>query len=194
MALNQSFGTPIRLSATFTSSGTYTPPAGTTAVFVSIHGAGGGGGAGSTDSNGRYGSGNIGGTGGVGAIAGTWVQVTPGTGCSVSIGAGGGNQAAGGTTNFDNAFSVTGGNAGGNSPGGPSNSFPGSAGNSGSGSSSSSLTALPPSASALPRASSTILVANSGGQPGGNGGPGVNTAAPTSVGGTGASGIVYIYS
>jgi hypothetical protein len=199
MAVNTNSGKPIRLVATYTSSGTFTPPTGTTAVFASIHGAGGGGGAGGYDSNSRYGGGNVGGSGGSNIIAGTWVQVVPGVAASVTIGAGGAGVmneagAAGGTTSFDGAFSVTGANGGSVGQSGSPTYGPGTAGNAGGSSASSTLSALPPSNIALPRAGFTVSTLNSGGGNGGGGGGGRSTAgSPNSTGGTGQSGIIYIY-
>lgn len=92
----------------FTSSGTFTKPAGVTKVLVELVGGGGGG----------YNLGGKGGGGGGGyakklcTITGN-VTITVGTG-----GATGAPGSAGGTTSFGSDFSATGGGAGGNGSGG----------------------------------------------------------------------------
>jgi len=189
----------LRHIQTFTSSGTFYPPAGTTTVFVSIHGASGGGGGGTA----RYGnSGPNGGAGGVGVISGAYVQVNPQAPHSVTIGSGGGggNQNAfgapnrayanaggtGGTTAFDGAifnFGGSGGNAG-----NPDNGQSGNTGSSGSSNAQTSLTTLAPSNNALPRVSGVV---NSGTTiAGGNRGTG-NYGGQSGSGGSNA--IIHIY-
>jgi hypothetical protein len=94
----------------FTSSGTFTAPAGVTSVRVFVFGAGGGGGSGCD----LWG----GGGGGGGGYATNVVSVTPGQSYPVTIGAGGtggtgscGQASAGGTSSFS-SVSATGGSAG----------------------------------------------------------------------------------
>ena len=90
---------------TFTSSGTFNVPAGVTSVKVEVIGGGGAGGGVS--------GGAADGGGGNGGYAEEIVSVTPSTGVSVTIGAGGvaagGN---GGTSSFGAFLSATGGNGG----------------------------------------------------------------------------------
>ncbi|HNP32261.1 MAG TPA: choice-of-anchor D domain-containing protein [Flavobacterium sp.] len=77
---------------TYTSSGTFTPPAGVTSVKVEAYGAGGGGGYGGT-SNKKGG----GGGGGGGYTVGNSVTVTPGTSHAITIGSAGTGSTASGT-------------------------------------------------------------------------------------------------
>ncbi len=111
-------GVPGRLLniQTFTSSGTYTPTAGTTSVIVEVQaGGGGGGGAGyTTSSNVSLGSG-----GGGGGYAKTKLTVAAATGATVTVGSGGAGGSiaptsgtAGGNSSFG-ALCVTVGGAGG---------------------------------------------------------------------------------
>ena len=179
MAINVNPGSPIRHVATITSSGTWLAPAGTTLAFVSIHGASGGGGQGNAHVN-RYG-GQAGRAGGTGSISSGFVQVTPGASHVVTIGAGGGNSAAGGTTQFDGAITATGGGAG----------STGSQGANGSGTAVTSLTTVPASASALARVFGNT-VQNSGGSAGGSGGA-VGPHSAGAPGASGAAGFVNIY-
>ena len=81
------YGTPG--SQTFTTSGTWTVPAGVSAVTVFAVGGGGGGGAGTSS----YGS--AGGGGGGGAIVSQRLTVAAGEAVTVTIGAGGSGAAAG---------------------------------------------------------------------------------------------------
>lgn len=84
----------------FTSSGTFTAPAGVTKVYVSLVG-GGGGGAGTADPTG---SGSPGGGGG-GAILNRPYTVVPGNSYTVTIGAGGtGGTGGAGTDGGDTSF------------------------------------------------------------------------------------------
>ncbi|WP_271024999.1 hypothetical protein [Rhizobium sp. RCAM05973] len=98
----------------FTSSGSFTPPTGVTKVKVSVWGSGGG-------SGGTFASGSGSQGGGGGGFAQGIIPVTPGTGVTVTIGAGGaaglgtstptagGN---GGTSSFGASISATGGAGG----------------------------------------------------------------------------------
>lgn len=100
---------------TFTSSGTFTVPAGVSLIKVTVVGGGGGGGGGYQASN--Y-SNAGGGTGGGGGVAVGYVSVTPGSTHTVTIGAGGAgtnswsNGSAGGTSSFGSVLSATGGGGG----------------------------------------------------------------------------------
>lgn len=99
----------------FTTSGTYTAPAGVTLLHVLMRpgaGGGGGGGGGGNGFTGATGGGGGAGRGGGGAGAvqmiRTWISVTPGTAYTVTIGAGGAGGAGGGA-----AVSGSAGSAGG---------------------------------------------------------------------------------
>jgi len=153
----------LRHLQSFVSSGNFYPPAGTTVVYVAVLGATGGNG-----SSGRY----SGGAGGAAPSGSGYVQVNPGAPHVVSVGAGGSTSAAGGTTSFDGAITVTGGRAGNGSNEGPW----GSNGNAGAAGSLSSVTSLP----SLNPGNNTI-VRVTGTSTGGN-----ITAA-------GTSGIVHVY-
>lgn len=167
----QSVPAKLRHMQTFTSSGTFYPPAGTTVVYVAVLGATGGIAVAGT----RYAQGNA----GAGASAGGYVQVNPSAPHTVTIGAGGtigiqgigqnGKGNTGGTTIFDGAITQTGsegGNIGSNQAG-----TTGAAANAGT-----AVTTLPslnPSNSASPRVSSF--------------------AAGSATSGNGTSGVVHIY-
>jgi hypothetical protein len=106
-------GDPVSGTATFTSSGTWTAPAGVTTVTVSM--AGGGGGGGGQDTGGGGGGG-----GGGGQRYSTSSTVVPGTTYTVTVGTGGAwnvSGGAGGGTSTFNGINATGG-AGGISAGG----------------------------------------------------------------------------
>jgi hypothetical protein len=97
-------------SQAFFSSGSWTAPTGVTRVRVWVVGGGGGG---STGGCGIY--------GGVGGMAMGVYTVSPGTGYTVTIGAGGAGAssgATGGTTSFGAFISATGGGGGTSNPGG----------------------------------------------------------------------------
>ncbi len=79
-------------TTTFTATGTYTVPAGVTAIKVETWGGGGGGATRSTNNANRYGGG-----GGGGAYASSTITVTAGTGYNVVVG-GGGTAGNGGTS------------------------------------------------------------------------------------------------
>ena len=88
----------------FTSSGTFTVPAGITAVKVTVIGGGGGG---LTTTTGA------GGGGGGGGVAIRYVTgLTPSGTVSVTVGGGGGASTAGGTSSFGSSASATGGGFG----------------------------------------------------------------------------------
>lgn len=94
----------------FTSSGTFTVPAGVTAVKVTLMGGGGGGGSAST----TQGYQAAGGGGGGGGTSIAYVTgLTAGGTVSVTVGGGGGSNTAGGTSSFGAYCSATGGGAGG---------------------------------------------------------------------------------
>jgi len=94
----------ILVSSTFTSSGTFTVPAGITSVSVLVVGGGGGGGGpGSGEGSGR------GGGAAGGALYNSAYTVTPGANITVTVGAGGTNDAAGGNSVFGTITSTGGG-------------------------------------------------------------------------------------
>lgn len=95
------------LSQTFNASGTYTVPAGASAMALLIVGSGGGGGA---NPNFReFGAG--GGSGGA-LLAVKDYPVTPGQTYSITIGSGGNNQGSGGASSVGNLVTINGGNPG----------------------------------------------------------------------------------
>ncbi|WP_158746089.1 glycine-rich domain-containing protein [Acidisphaera sp. L21] len=105
--------------ATFTASGNFVVPNGSTSVRVRLCGGGGGG------ASGQGGAG-----GGAGGYAEGIVQVTPGQVIPITVAGGGaaGNVAAataGGTSNFGSAMSATGGSGGGNAQSFASGGAPG---------------------------------------------------------------------
>lgn len=108
---NTFIGTPFSRTQLFTSSGTFTAPAGITRVFITAVGAGGGGGGGTATNKGG------GGGGGGQQIINYPYTVVPGNNYTVTINAGGTGGAAGnpgnngGTTVFD-ALTITGGKGG----------------------------------------------------------------------------------
>lgn len=93
---------------------TFTVPAGVTQVDVEVWGAGGGGGGSGDGSAGGI-AGNYGGGGGAGGYARKLVTVTPGTGITVTVGAGGAGStggpggAPGGASSFGAHCSAAGG-------------------------------------------------------------------------------------
>ena len=97
------------VTTTFTSSGTWTCPAGVTSISVAVQGGGGGGGGGGSTSGWR------GGGGGGGACAySSAVTVVPGTQYTVTVGAGGtagaatsGTGGTGGTSSFSGGVITT---------------------------------------------------------------------------------------
>ncbi len=111
-------------SQTFTTSGTFTVPAGVTTLIVECWGAGGGGGS-SRNNNGNP---RAGGGGGGGGYSSSVLTVVPGTNYSIVVGTGGAggasnsNGSAGGNTTFNGttvvALGGSGGNRGGNGAGG----------------------------------------------------------------------------
>src|SRR5690554_1243072 len=95
---------------TFTSSGTWTVPAGVTEITVEAWGAGGGGGNRTTD--------GYAGGGGGGAYSRSSVLVAPGQTYSISIGGGGASGTPGGNTIFGSSIVVAaGGKSGSNNSG-----------------------------------------------------------------------------
>jgi len=178
MATNQlQSNSKLRHLATFTSSGTFTPPAGCNLVYVAIQGSSGGGAAGGPERYGQYT-----GTSGQNGIWGAgYVQVAPGVGCSVVVGAAGPRSGTstnaaggnGGTSSFDNAITVVGGRGGNNNPGA-------------SLSAQTSLPTVNPGASTLTRASSATT-SSSNVTTGGSGGYG------NAQGGIGTQATIYIY-
>jgi hypothetical protein len=93
----------------FTSTGTFTVPAGVSAVKVTVVGGGGGGGRGLDSSS-------SGGGGGGAGFGFKWITgLTAGATVSVTVGAGGAQQTNGGTSSFGAYISATGGSAGGSS-------------------------------------------------------------------------------
>jgi hypothetical protein len=90
----------------FASPGTFTTPASTTKIKVTVLGGGGGGGSVPT--------GYVGGGGGAGGGAIYVGPVTASTGYAVTVGAGGGGSGAGGTSSFGSLASATGGATGSN--------------------------------------------------------------------------------
>ena len=128
-------GTWVRSAQTgsqiFTSSGSFTVPAGIYRIFVKVWGGGGGGGAGGTIAySNTYGTGG-GGGGGSGGYAGVWLSVTPAQVITLTIGAGGASGVVGGLTTIGGII-VTGGTQGATG-GGNSSSGPGTGGAYGSG-------------------------------------------------------------
>lgn len=85
-------------SAVFTSSGSWTVPAGVNRVLVQAWGGngGGGGGCGGGDEQGGYWGGGGGGGGGAGGFVAATIPVTPGDNVTVTVG-GGGSPGAGGS-------------------------------------------------------------------------------------------------
>lgn len=118
----------VRGQQLFTSSGTFTVPAGVSLVKVTVVGGGGGGGAGTTVTVGEGDTVNYsGGFGGGGGISVGYVSVTPGGTVSVTVGGGGtgsnsGSGSGGGTSSFGSALSATGGAGGGAASSGGSGS------------------------------------------------------------------------
>jgi hypothetical protein len=206
MAININPGTPIRHVATYTSSGTFTPPAGVTTAFVSMHSAtGGGGGAAGQD------NGNGGGQGGLGLVVGSFVEVIPGVACTVTIGAAGAlgvsnvgrynspraaSGGTGGTTSFDGNFFVTGSVGGQGGVGRDQGNTVGDAGaalTSGAATGTTTLTSLSP-ASAVTRVKG-ISTQASGASVGGTGASQANNrySQGTSAATVGLAGIVHVY-
>ncbi|SPF49307.1 hypothetical protein SBF1_4460001 [Candidatus Desulfosporosinus infrequens] len=105
-------GTWVRTAQTgsqlFTSSGSFTVPAGIYRIFVKAWGGGGGGGPGGTIAySNTYGTGG-GGGGGSGGYAGVWLSVTPAQVIIITIGAGGASGVAGGLTTLGSIMATGG--------------------------------------------------------------------------------------
>lgn len=177
----------------FTSSGTWTAPAGVTRAQVVVIG-GGGGGAGYD-----FGAAQDGGTGGFGGLASGNVIVVAGTAYTITVGAGGtggatnANGTAGGTSSFGALMSATGG--GGGSLGGNGSFGSGSSGTTRN--TNITVTTISPFGGSLnprPAGSGGAAVTwaiNSAGAPGVPGGGGLGTGASVlSAGGVG--GLVYV--
>ena len=152
----------------FTSSSSWTAPAGVTKVLVRVRAGGGGGGGGALN--------GTGGTGGIGGLGEAIITVTPGTTYTITVGTGGAAGAngtptgggTGGSSSFGSSITATGGGGGGTGIGCCTTGTPGSTGTSSGG------------ANAYP----SIIVSQDGG--GGSGGKGVTN--PTA----GAAGSVYL--
>jgi len=144
----QTIPSKLRHLQTFTTSGNFYPPAGTTVVYVTVLGATGGVGAGH-----RYAP--SGKNGGLNVSAAGFVQVNPQAPHGIVIGAAGANGSsegagggASGTTIFDGAITVNGANAGG-APWG------GNTGNAGNAVFVTNLPTLNPSANTIARVTTT---------------------------------------
>lgn len=91
---------------TFSTSGTFTVPAGVTTIKVECWGAGGGGSSVTTQNLG-------GGGGGGGAYAASEIPVTPGSSYTITVGSGGAANSSGGNSVFGSSLVVAAGGAGG---------------------------------------------------------------------------------
>ncbi len=162
-------------TVTYTASGTFTVPQCTNYICIEAWGAGGGGGSCSGCASNSGGSGG-GGGGGYGTGCFT---VTPGSTLNITIGQGGGQSAAGGTTSVDNLISATGGAGG-------------SSGIGGAGGAGGTSTAYVRITGETGRQGNTSGSGGSAGGAGANGGAGgtggQNPAAGTAPGGGGGSG------
>ncbi len=181
----------------FTTSGTFTPATGIVSVEVEMAGGGGGGGGSSSTAADRRG----GGGGGGGEYVRKFVTVTPGTGVTVTIGAGGTagtpgvSGGTGGTTSFG-ALNAVGG--GGGSYGAPSGGIAGLSGACGGGSGGLATGSVWASGGggggmASPGTDALLNVATADYRPGGRGtvggAGGKGTNANAQVGGNGGNGI-----
>lgn len=183
---------PVKGAQLFTSSGSWTCPAGVTSVWLT--GCGGGGGA-----AGSFSTSPGGGGGGAAAVIKTQKTVVPGTAYTVTIGAGGtggtgsaANGTAGGTTSFGALLSLAGG-GGGNGNGGAGGAAGGAGGGAGAGGSSSAANAgggggsifgagAPPSSSQNP----------TGGNASGYGAGGSSGQSTANIGGSGSGGFLLV--
>lgn len=162
----------------FTTSTTWTAPAGVTSVTVECWGGGGGGGGATSDSVGEFGGGGAG-----GAYARKVVTVTPGNSYTVTVGTGGSgvladNGIAGNPSWFSTLSTVyaVGGNGG--------LSFP----NGGTGGIGSSATSIGDTLYRGGNGADGILNSNGGGGGGGAGSSSDGGDTTTSVGGSGGTG------
>jgi hypothetical protein len=171
-------------SADFTSSGSWTAPAGITTVFCRLW-AGGAGGGGSSSTTAASGG------GGGGGYADNILTVVPGTSYTITIGAGGagGTGSSGGTNGGSSSFSTLLAASGGVGGGGASGS---SAGNGGSGGNGTSGTVTMPGGQGNAGQTNTAVYGGRGGDSGGGGGAGGGqqggTGAPAATSGGGGGG------
>ncbi len=120
---------PPGTSQTFTSSSTFTVPAGVDMIFAAVWGAGGGGGGGAGDNEAATScvtDGGPGGGGGGGGFIEGWIPVTPGESLTVTVGQGGSGGVGGAEGSNGGA-----GSAGGNSSVGPFTAYGGGGGSGG---------------------------------------------------------------
>jgi hypothetical protein len=210
MAININPGSPVRHVQTFTSSGNFTPPAGTNVAFVSIHSSTGGSGS---PGGGGHNISSVGGSSGTGNVAGAFVEVIPGVAHAIAIGAAGAGATAappgmsryvqrqgssggnGGTTTFDGTALVVPGSQGGTGgQGGIQYHFAGTNGSTGSNAAAAtgitSLTSLSPSG-ALTRTKTITQQATGANPSSGVSAPGTRYSGP--AGTAGSAGLVHIY-
>jgi len=173
---------------TFVSSGTFTVPAGITAIKVTVRGGGGGGAQSVLNASCQD---VPGGNGGFGGFSAGFLTVTPGASYTVTIGAGGagsnsGSGSAGGASSFGTAFTTTGGG------GGLANNIDGANGT-GSGTNLNLMIAPPDSVYRTRATSSTAAVAFAIGTARypGAGGQGESTTSGNNAGG-GVGGAVLV--
>lgn len=203
---SQLFNLPFRNRAIYSSSGSWTVPAGVTKVYVQLWGGGGGGSGGNTVGQ-IHGNG-----GGGGAYASEYISVTPGASMSVTVGTGGSGGtggasplagSAGGSSTFGGVSAGAGAGAGAvtasytnGGTSGATENIPGGIGGAG-GNGSSGLGgfggASPQGGSGGPGSYVNSTAGASGRAPGGGGGGGFATSLAASAGGNGAAGRVIIW-